>query len=59
MKPGKMDYSTGVGGRRNATGNDYTAGNSVAGPRKSQAGNAVTAVGNQAKRFEKTRTRRG
>jgi hypothetical protein len=55
----KKDNSTGVGGRRNSVGDDYSAGNSVAGSRKSMAGNNVQAVKDQASRFKKTRTRRG
>ena len=59
MKRGKMDYKTGVGGRRNSVGNDVTAGNSVKAPSKSMAfkGDKVQAVSKQASRFKKTRTR--
>ena len=48
----KTDKSTKVGGRRNATGNDMTAGNSVTrpGPRRSFQGNTVTAVSQQDRR---------
>ena len=51
----KTDKSTKVGGRRNATGTDMTAGNSVTrpGPRRSFQGNTVTAVAQQDRRSTK------
>ena len=61
MMRGKKDYSTKVGGRRKATGNDVTAGNSVKSPSISKVfkGDKVQAVSRLASRFQKTRTRRG
>ena len=61
-----MDYSTGVGGRRKATGSksgkNNTAGNSTngaMGARRDFGTSKVTGVANQARRFAKTRTRSG
>lgn len=55
------DKSTKVGGRRNSTGNDTTAGNSVGAPgaRRSFSSSKTQAVAKQNTRFKKTRTRRG
>lgn len=55
------DRSGKVGGRRNKTGNDRTAGNSVTSPgkRRSFQGSKVTAVARETKRFTKSKTRSG
>jgi hypothetical protein len=51
----KTDKSTKVGGRRNATGNDMSAGNSVTRPgtRRSFQNSKTTAVARQDKRSTK------
>ena len=56
-----MDKSTKVGGRRNSTGNDTTAGNATGKPGKSRSfqSSKTTAVAKQNSRFGKTRTRKG
>lgn len=55
------DRSTSVGGRRNKTGNDSTAGNSVGAPgkRRSFGSSKTQSVAKQNNRFKDTRTRSG
>lgn len=57
--PAPQDKSTAVGGRRNAVGNDATAGNSVPSVGTMRNTQSVTAVGMLPKRFGMTRTRAG